>query len=283
MKMRKFFAGMAASALALSMMSVAASAEEVALTGTATARRDANDVRINIYNPWSQEEIDHAVESMEVFDYATEFKIKVKVTGADRFPSLTKLYVMGAENVDNGKAYWGEGNEANSNLVCPETAVSGDGEYVVTVTTEGTSWIYGENNFMAVYTDIPVAEWDAWLEANEGGDPSDLLSIVSIDCTFESEGGDTTESTAEESNAEEESKAEESKAEEESKADTTANNTTNNTTGNNTANNTTNNTANNTTNPANSSDNAKAGAAAGIALAGIAVAGAALVITKKKS
>ena len=81
MKMRKFFAGMAASAMALSMMSVAASAQEVALTGTATARRDNNDIRINIYNPWSEDAIDHAVESMEVFDYATDFTIKVKVTG----------------------------------------------------------------------------------------------------------------------------------------------------------------------------------------------------------
>ena len=315
MKLKKIFAGMAASAMAMTM-AMAASAEEIALTGTATARRDSGDVRINVYNPWSDDDIDHAVESMEVFDYATEINFTVKVAGSDRFPNFTKLYIMGDENIgDDDHKLWKK--EDDVGLECEDVPVSGDGEYTLTLKSLDRSWIYAENNFLAVYTDISVKDWDAWMDANDGAEPSDLLSFVSIDVTYENaEGG---ESAGEESEAAEDSQAEEetgeesqaeetestgeaeSTAETESTADaestpesTAASDTT--TTGTNTnnnggtANNTSTNTAaNNTANPAASSDNKTAasndnkptGAAAGIALAGIAVAGAALIITRK--
>lgn len=93
MKMRKIFAGMAAAAMAMTM-AISASAEEVALTGKAITMNDSA-IRVNIFNPWGDETC-KAVESMEVFDYAVQADVTVKVTGADQVGGKFKMYINGS-------------------------------------------------------------------------------------------------------------------------------------------------------------------------------------------
>lgn len=147
------------------------------LTGTSVTMKDGG-IRINVYNPWGGDDA-HAVESMAPIDGAVEVSVTVKVTGLEESGlGNFKMWLNGGSNVDgNNVSYWeSDGSEKDG---CQSTVVevSEDGEYTVTLTSEA-AWAAGENNFLAVMTDIDA---DAWNALNEGEGDTGLLSITGVE------------------------------------------------------------------------------------------------------
>ena len=127
-----------------------------------------------------------------------------------------------------------------------------------------------------IITNVEYSE-DVYLNSEAPAEDGDASQATGDESQAQATGGDESQATGDNNGSTDTNTGDNNNG------GTTGNNTNNNASNNNTANNTTNNTTNNnTTNPANSSDNAKAGAGAGIALAGVALAGAAFVISKKR-
>lgn len=146
------------------------------LTGTSETMKDGG-IRINVYNPWGGDNA-HAVESMAPIDGAVKVEVTVKVTGLEASGlGNFKMWLNGSSNVDgNAVSYWEiDGSEKDG---CQSTVVevSEDGEYTVVLTSK-EAWAAGDNNFLAVMTDIDA---DAWNALNEGEGDAGLLSITGV-------------------------------------------------------------------------------------------------------
>lgn len=88
------------------------------------------------------------------------------------------MWINGSANVDGTDiSYWDAGEGSGSGFASDSVAVSGAGEYTVTATF-ADGWIYGENNFMMVGTDIDADTWSAF---NGGEGATDLLSITKVE------------------------------------------------------------------------------------------------------
>lgn len=146
------------------------------LTGTSITMKDGG-IRINVYNPWGQED-SHAVESMAPVDGAVKVEVSVQVTGLEASGlGNFKMWLNGASNVDgNDVSYWeGDGSKKDG---CQSTVVevSEDGVYTIALTSD-VAWAAGDNNFLAVMTDIDA---DAWNALNDGEGDEGLLSITAV-------------------------------------------------------------------------------------------------------
>ncbi|MCM1309178.1 MAG: hypothetical protein NC223_11315 [Butyrivibrio sp.] len=150
---------------------------EFELTGTAVTMDDSGKIRINVFNPWGKDDC-HAVKSMEPIDGAVKVDVTVKVTGLEASGlGSFKLWLNGASNVDgNAVSYWESDGAAKDGCQSTIAEVSADGEYTVTLTSE-TAWAKGENNFLAVMSDIDAAAWGA---LNDGAGDTGLLSITAV-------------------------------------------------------------------------------------------------------
>ncbi len=146
------------------------------LTGTSVTMKDGG-IRINVFNPWGGDDT-HAVESMAPIDGNNKVEVTVKVTGLEASGlGSFKMWLNGGSNVEGNKvSYWeSDGSEKDG---CQSTVVevSEDGEYTITLTSE-EAWAAGENNFLAVMSDIDA---DAWNALNEGEGDAGLLSITGV-------------------------------------------------------------------------------------------------------
>lgn len=146
------------------------------LTGTSVTMKD-DGIRINVYNPWGGDDT-HAVESMAPVGGNNKVEVTVKVTGLEASGlGSFKMWLNGGSNVDGNKvSYWESDGSAKDGCQSTVVEVSEDGEYTVTLTSE-EAWVAGENNFLAVRTDIDA---DAWNALNEGEGDKGLLSITGV-------------------------------------------------------------------------------------------------------
>lgn len=189
MKIKKIVAAILAGTMVFAAMAVSAFAvSDFELTGTAITMDDSG-IRINVFNPWGTEENGcHAVKSMEPIDGAVKVDVTVKVTGLEASGlGSFKMWLNGASNVTGNEAvsYWEKDGVAKDGCQSTIVEVAADGEYTVTLTT-GTAWAKGENNFLAVMSDIDAA---AWKELNGGEGDAGLLSITAVKASAEA--GDT--------------------------------------------------------------------------------------------
>lgn len=188
MKIKKIVAAILAGTMVIAAMAVSAFAvSDFELTGTAITMDDSG-IRINVFNPWGTEENGcHAVKSMEPVDGAVKVDVTVKVTGLEASGlGSFKLWLNGAANVDGcNVSYWEKDGSAKDGCQSTVAEVSADGEYTVTLTSEA-AWVKGDNNFLAVMSDIDAA---AWNELNDGEGDAGLLSITAVKASAEA--GDT--------------------------------------------------------------------------------------------
>lgn len=149
------------------------------LTGTSVTMKDGG-IRINVYNPWGGDDT-HAVESMAPIDGNNKVDVTVKVTGLEASGlGSFKMWLNGGSNVDgNNVSYWESDGSAKDGCQSTVVEVSEDGEYTVTLTSE-EAWAAGDNNFLAVMTDIDA---DAWNALNEGEGDTGLLSITGVNAS----------------------------------------------------------------------------------------------------
>lgn len=146
------------------------------LTGTSVTMKDGG-IRINVYNPWGGDDT-HAVESMAPIDGAVKVEVTVKVTGLEASGlGNFKMWLNGGSNVDgNAVSYWESDGSKKDGCQSTVVEVSEDGEYTVVLTSE-VAWAAGDNNFLAVMTDIDA---DAWNALNGGEGDTGLLSITGV-------------------------------------------------------------------------------------------------------
>ena len=86
------------------------------------------------------------------------------------------IWISGATNVDGEDRNIWDGPGSGTGCDTDKIAVSASGEYTVTLSVPD-GWVYGENNFMMISTDINV---DAWGSYNDGAGLTDLLQITAI-------------------------------------------------------------------------------------------------------
>ncbi len=177
MKMKKIFAGVVAAALAVSTMAFAAFAENVGDTEdtaepveltlkNAGKMVDDHGIRVNLSNPYVGEEDVYVVITPDEFAGTQTVSVKFKVENFDVYGKPFNAWLIFANNAPDDQAdknlyYWG----ADSTLGVKQTPIeiTGNGEYVVTLTTDVPIEVFA-NFFLAVQTDIEPDKDDANFE-----------------------------------------------------------------------------------------------------------------------
>ena len=131
---------------------------EIELGGKGKLTNEGGGVRLTVYNPWGDDD-------MKLIDWADvegtqTISVKFQVTGMEtRDVHIAYLTISNFDNIN----YWGPDDNSNSNVTQIPVTIAGDGVYVVTAELD-VPYALGENNFLAVQTDIPVDEDDEELE-----------------------------------------------------------------------------------------------------------------------
>jgi len=279
-----------------------------------------NDVTVTVTFEWTDKASANGATSFKPYFAAgsCDFITAEKLTGKSEFIKVPRL---GVDIFENEESFTGmvdaDGNEAPYWMQEDGFIVIKDDECTSVTFTITADAIAEMKDLSKVFQNEDPSDYKTpmqWIESTTEGDNANAwdgfniqtgmngIIITNVEYSEDvylnseapAEDGDASQATGDESQAQatggDESQATgdnngstDTNTGDNNNGGTTGNNTNNNASNNNTANNTTNNTTNNnTTNPANSSDNAKAGAGAGIALAGVALAGAAFVISKKR-
>lgn len=225
-------------------------ATEVTLAGNGKAKVDTGKVRVNVNNPWG-EDVDKLItpadfEGVDAIAVTAEF---------DAITDPVDFAINFAIFSDNGPQYWGEGNAANKGCSTEAVTVNADGSYTFLLKFDEPLTVDGD-----LFLDLQSA-----FEAATDDDIPFAAKVTSVKALTLKDAPASSESTAESTESTDSTDSDESKV---ILVDSTDSKTNSATTSSKAANNASN------TNPS-------TGAAA-LAAVGVALAGAAVVATKKR-
>lgn len=225
-------------------------ATEVTLAGNGKAKVDTGKVRVNVNNPWG-EDVDKLItpadfEGVDAIAVTAEF---------DAITDPVDFAINFAIFSDNGPQYWGEGNAANKGCSTEAVTVNADGSYTFLLKFDEPLTVDGD-----LFLDLQSA-----FEAATDDDIPFAAKVTSVKALTLKDAPASSESTADSTESTDSTDSDESKV---ILVDSTDSKTNSAATSSKAANNASN------TNPS-------TGAAA-LAAVGVALAGAAVVATKKR-
>lgn len=225
-------------------------ATEVTLAGNGEAKVDTGKVRVNVNNPWG-EDVDKLItpadfEGVDAIAVTAEF---------DAITDPVDFAINFAIFSDNGPQYWGEGNAANKGCSTEAVTVNADGSYTFLLKFDEPLTVDGD-----LFLDLQSA-----FEAATDDDIPFAAKVTSVKALTLKDAPASSESTADSTESTDSTDSDESKV---ILVDSTDSKTNSAATSSKAANNASN------TNPS-------TGAAA-LAAVGVALAGAAVVATKKR-
>lgn len=225
-------------------------ATEVTLAGNGEAKVDTGKVRVNVNNPWG-EDVDKLItpadfEGVDAIAVTAEF---------DAITDPVDFAINFAIFSDNGPQYWGEGNAANKGCSTEAVTVNADGSYTFLLKFDEPLTVDGD-----LFLDLQSA-----FEAATDDDIPFAAKVTSVKALTLKDAPASSESTADSTDSTDSTDSDESKV---ILVDSTDSKTNSAATSSKAANNASN------TNPS-------TGAAA-LAAVGVALAGAAVVATKKR-
>lgn len=225
-------------------------ATEVTLAGNGKAKVDTGKVRVNVNNPWG-EDVDKLItpadfEGVDAIAVTAEF---------DAITDPVDFAINFAIFSDNGPQYWGEGNAANKGCSTEAVTVNADGSYTFLLKFDEPLTVDGD-----LFLDLQSA-----FEAATDDDIPFAAKVTSVKALTLKDAPASSESTADSTESTDSTDSDESKVILTDSSDSKTNSAA-----------TSSKAANNASNT-----NPSTGAAA-LAAVGVALAGAAVVATKKR-